>query len=152
MINYEAARKRKKKAKEKAKRIGTYKVKPAIKICDDGREVCNLKTAAGKAEYLSRIEQMAERQHWVCGCGCGNGMYVTKNSENGIFQRYSIATFDHQDGRGANGAHRDDRILRPDSDGKLIPYNRALTLNCNIRKGSKRGYDTTVTRHSEHIL
>jgi len=42
-------------------------------------------------------------------------------------------TFEHQDGRGMGGSHRDDRI---EIDGK--PYNGAAHGKCNSDKGSKR--------------
>jgi hypothetical protein len=45
----------------------------------------------------------------------------------------AVATFEHQDGRGMGGGHRDDRI---EIDGK--PYNGAACLSCNGSKGSKR--------------
>jgi hypothetical protein len=42
-------------------------------------------------------------------------------------------TFEHQDGRGAGGGHRDDRI---EIDGQW--NNAAVDPDCNISKGSKR--------------
>jgi len=43
------------------------------------------------------------------------------------------AEFDHQNGRGSGGGHRDDRIA---IDGLF--YNAALCHDCNTEKGSKR--------------
>ena len=42
-------------------------------------------------------------------------------------------TYEHSEGRGMNGGHRDDRI---EIDGK--PYNSAVHGLCNVRKGSVR--------------
>lgn len=46
-------------------------------------------------------------------------------------------TFEHVDGRGIGGGHRDDRIWLPDGD-RMIPYNLAAHVKCNMAKGSKR--------------
>lgn len=46
------------------------------------------------------------------------------------------AVFEHEDGRGFNGSHRDDRI---EIDGQ--PKNGAAHPLCNTQKGSRRGYD-----------
>src|SRR4051812_9893314 len=42
---------------------------PAVRILDDGREVCNMMTAAGKREYRRRTLEMRERQDNRC-CLC----------------------------------------------------------------------------------
>jgi len=47
--------------------------------------------------------------------------------------RQEEATFEHQDGRGHGGGHRDDRI---EIDGE--PYNSAVHGMCNVKKGSIR--------------
>lgn len=84
-----------------------------------GREVCS-PNAAGRRKYKSRTEDMYFRQHGLCSL-CGK------------FMRIEEATFEHQDGRGHGGGHRDDRI---EIDGK--PYNSVAHPFCNILKGSIR--------------
>jgi hypothetical protein len=112
---------------KKAKKIVPAKNKTSWgRIYEGGREVCDDETAAGKAEYKRRTLEMAERQNWICGCGCGQGMFKAPG------YRYS-ATFDHSAGRGFNGGHRDDRIW---IDGQ--PYNSAMTYHCNAMKASTR--------------
>jgi hypothetical protein len=96
------------------------KPKAAVNIYRDGREVCDLTTKAGYEEYKRRIEVMRIRQEKKC--------YLC-----GYFLRKDEATFDHQDGRGHGGGHRDDRI---EKDGK--PYNGAAHFRCNASKGSVR--------------
>jgi hypothetical protein len=120
----EKARTRKKKRSAKSKRIGTHRKVEAIKVYPDGREVFNLRTVEGQALYRRRVYEMAIRQDFVCG--------ICKKGE--LLNAYS-ATFEHEDGRGMNGGHRDDRIMK---DGK--PYNCAAHSWCNVKKGSKRGY------------
>lgn len=93
---------------------------PAVKVYRDGREVCNKFCKAGKLEYKFRIIAMLKRQKGLC-CLCHQPL---SDSE---------ATFEHQDGRGMNGSHRDDRIMK---DGK--PYNGAAHSDCNRKKGSRR--------------
>jgi len=90
----------------------------------DGREVCD-KSAAGKKEYNRRKEIMWRRQHGICGLKISNLCPV--------FITLAQATFEHQDGRGLGGSHRDDRV---EIDGK--PYNMASCGACNIAKGSRR--------------
>lgn len=85
----------------------------------NGRQVCT-KTAEGTREYRGRTEQMCERQQGLCSI-CGLPM------------RQDEATFEHQDGRGHGGGHRDDRI---EIDGQ--PYNSAAHGLCNVKKGSVR--------------
>jgi 5-methylcytosine-specific restriction endonuclease McrA len=72
--------------------------------------------------YRLRIEEMWRRQEYRCYI-CRRPLALT------------AATFDHQLGRGMNGAHRDDRI---EIDGR--PINAALCWACNAKKGSQRGY------------
>jgi hypothetical protein len=113
--------------KKKARKIVPARGKTSWgRIYPDLREVCDDETAAGKAEYKRRTLEMAERQNWICGCGCGQGMFKAPG------YRYS-ATFDHSAGRGFNGGHRDDRIW---IDGN--PYNSAMTYACNMKKSSVR--------------
>lgn len=85
----------------------------------NGRQVCT-QTAAGRREYVLRTEQMWERQLGLCSL-CNLPM------------RREEATYEHQDGRGIGGGHRDDRI---EIDGK--PYNSAAHGFCNCVKGSIR--------------
>jgi hypothetical protein len=92
-----------------------------VKVFPDGREVCDLKTVEGKRIYESRLGDMWVRQYGFCRI-CHKPMFLE-------------STFDHEDGRGMNGSHRDDRIVK---DGK--PYNGAVHLKCNLEKGSRRGY------------
>lgn len=92
----------------------------AVRVYPDGREVCNLLCKAGVYEYKRRIFQMWARQNERC-CICHLPLQLDK------------ATFEHQDGRGMDGAHRDDRI---EKNGHL--YNGAAHWWCNRDKGSQR--------------
>lgn len=92
----------------------------SVKTYDGGREVCNTRTRKGRIEYRSRVALMWERQDGLC-CICGQWLHLYES------------TFEHQDGRGMNGGHRDDRI---EKDGK--PYNGVAHYRCNAEKGSKR--------------
>lgn len=85
----------------------------------DGRQVC-LDTAAGKREYRWRTELMWQRQGETCAIG-------------NHFMRVEDATFDHEDGRGHGGGHRDDRI---EVNGE--PKNAALCVAHQGLKGSRR--------------
>lgn len=79
----------------------------------DGREVCQ-DNAAGRREYLSRLEQMIQRQNFRCG-KCRRR--ITR----------ATATFDHWPiKRGMGAAFRDDRILLPDGE----EINRAVHWSC----------------------
>lgn len=86
----------------------------------DGRQVVNTKIKAGADEYAARKRVMWERQGRLC-CLCK------------LYLKIGEAMFEHQDGRGMNGGHRDDRI---DKDGK--PYNGVAHPLCNSNKGSRR--------------
>lgn len=92
----------------------------ALKVFPDGREVCT-DTPQGWALYKDRIRQMVEWQNGLC-CLCAKPLRVV------------AATFEHEAGRGFNGAHRDDRIL--DNEGR--PINGAAHFSCNNSKGSRR--------------
>lgn len=83
-----------------------------------GREVCS-PTAAGVREYNRRRDELHARQKNKCAI-CGNWNLSME--------------FDHQAGRGANGGHRDDRVV--DENGNWM--NAALCTRCNTKKGSKR--------------
>lgn len=103
----------------------------AIRIKNDGREICNMLTKAGRDEYMARIRQMWERQNKRC---CLEGYIPDCPGRLAI----KDATFEHEAGRGADGGHRDDRIKLP--DGTWI--NGAAHWRCNSLKGSKRiGYN-----------
>lgn len=99
---------------------------------EDGREVCDLPTKAGRDEYESRKRKMWLRQSKRCCLekhvrGCPGRL------------RWLDAVFEHQDGRGMNGGHRDDRIERPDPDtGAMKLYNGVAHPQCNMLKGSQR--------------
>jgi len=97
-----------------------FKAEPeSIKTYLGGREVCQ-GNAAGKREYLARTVEMWERQKGLCAI-CGNWIELR------------FAEFDHQNGRGLNGAHRDDRTV---VGGNW--HNAAVHHVCNIAKASKR--------------
>lgn len=86
----------------------------------DKREVCQLTSKKGMDEYVRRKRVMWERQGKTCII-CGNPL------------AWGMAMFEHQDGRGFSGSHRDDRV---EKDGK--PYNGVAHALCNSEKGSKR--------------
>lgn len=88
----------------------------AVHTYPEGRECCT-DTAAGKREYYRRTREMAARQDEICAI---------------CLQFMVVPTFEHQDGRGFNGSHRDDRI---EIDGAW--HNAALCFTCQ-GKGSKR--------------
>lgn len=92
----------------------------AVRKYPDGREVCQ-RTRKGRQEYHERTIIMAERQHKLCGI-CWRPML------------FLDITFEHEDGRGMNGGHRDDRIV--DDNGVLV--NCAAHSWCNSEKGSRR--------------
>lgn len=92
----------------------------AVKVYPDLREVCNMKLKAGRQEYYTRTLKMLMRQGERCA--------VCVNPLNFVWME-----FDHEAGRGANGAHRDDRI---EVDGHW--QNAAVCRRCNTEKGSKR--------------
>ena len=93
-------------------------------------------TTAGRAEYFRRIRVMWERQG-----GQNAAMCCLYGKVEGCPGRlaWKDATFEHEDGRGHGGGHRDDRIEKPDpKTGEMKPYNGAAHNLCNIRKGSRR--------------
>ena len=103
------------------------KLKPvAVFVLEGGREVCNMKTCEGQDEYKRRIGDMWMRQKGRC---------CLENIIGGCPGQLALqdATFEHQDGRGMGGAHRDDRI---EIDGK--PINGSSHSRCNFIKGSRR--------------
>lgn len=95
----------------------SYELIPGGKRYRDGREVMDLKTVAGRFQYGYRLQLMVDRQHGFCAI-CMEWM--------------GFPTFEHQDGRGAGGGHRDDRI---EIDGRW--YNAAICVRCQ-GKGSVR--------------
>jgi hypothetical protein len=105
---------------KRAKPSLRYQLVNGVKIYPDGREVCDLSSHAGSVEYDNRIEAMGARQDCKC-CICRLPLFRDE------------ATFEHEDGRGAGGSRRDDRI---EKDGK--PYNGVSHYDCNAKRGSKR--------------
>ena len=98
----------------------------------DGREICNLLTKAGRDEYFRRVRLMWERQGRRCCLEKAIGDCPGK-------LRLAEATFEHQDGRGMNASHRDDRIEKPDPlTGEMTPYHGVAHPWCNSRKGGIR--------------
>ena len=75
-----------------------------VTVYRGGREVCDLKTAAGQREYESRIRQMLEWQKGIC---C---LFARLNCCPGPLL-LDDAVFEHEDGRGMGGGRRDDRVL-----------------------------------------
>jgi hypothetical protein len=105
---------------------------PAVRILKDGREICNHLTKAGRDEYHRRLREMWDRQKRICCLlghveGCPGRLHLPD------------LVFEHQDGRGSGGGHRDDRIEKPDpKTGEMKPYNGAAHAYCNLKKGSLR--------------
>lgn len=94
-----------------------------VRVHRDGREVCNMLTAAGKVEYGRRIALMAERQKNIC-CLFG----FVKECPGSLLGYHP--TFEHENGRG--GGKQDDRV---EVDGHWL--NGAAHLLCNHIKGSR---------------
>jgi hypothetical protein len=99
---------------------------PVVIVKEDGREICS-DTPEGRAEYWERTKQMANRQGWICACGCGERLDFTESP----FREGNLS-FDHEHGRGRN--RRDDRILLADGSWQ----NAAMKYLCNQIKGSRR--------------
>lgn len=95
-----------------------YPVVNGVMTYPDGREVCQMNTAAGKREYKERTRKMCIRQGFLDAI-TGQHMHTWE------------ATFDHQAGRTVG--KRDDRII---VDGEW--HNAALGLQSNMQKGSRR--------------
>ena len=108
------------------------KEQPAVKVMKDGREICNQLTKAGRDEYERRKFAMRDRQGKRC---CLEGIIPDCPG----FLAKADTTFEHEDGRGFDGAHRDDRIeiLNPKT-GKMEWINGAAHSVCNSKKGSRR--------------
>lgn len=90
-------------------------IQPGVYRYQDGREVCELKSSAGKAEYARRRGVAWLKQGGRCA----------------ICQRYILlayATSDHINPRGMGGGRRDDRQENI----------QATCFQCNSEKGSKR--------------
>lgn len=101
------------------------KVEP-VTVYDDGREVCNLRTRGGKAEYKQRTMILWARQQGYCPL-CHKRLALAE------------ATFDHQTPRGMGGGSRDDRLWRFDTGNPLgVWQNQAVHGACNGEKGSRR--------------
>lgn len=98
------------------------KVQPKFLKKNDGRVVCNLKSAAGARQYIAYLDQMWLRDNGEC-CICHK--YVN----------FVEATFEHTDLR--SGGRRDDRPEYTKPNGEGIRNGVAHGL-CNSQKGSKR--------------
>jgi hypothetical protein len=102
------------------------KLPPVIKIYPDGREVIDTNRVEGWNEYRRRVYAMLDRQRGFCClfgiCPSCTGPLCSQD-----------ATFEHQDSRGMNGSHRDDRII---VDGWWT--NGAAHHDCNQWKSSRR--------------
>jgi hypothetical protein len=112
--------------------------RPAVKVMRDGREVCDLDTAAGRREYEKRTLDLWRR---------GNGRCCLEHAAPMCYGRLlSVeATFEHEHGRGMGGGKRDDRITLP--DGRWI--NGAAHPQCNAWKGSR--YIPYNAEHNERL-
>jgi hypothetical protein len=85
----------------------------SVRVYSSGREVCQ-ENAAGRREYLRRVQSMVQRQNFRCGA-C--------NRKLSLFQ----ATFDHFPiKRRMGAAFRDDRVTDP--EGEWV--NRAVHWAC----------------------
>ena len=104
--------------------------KPAVRVFNGGREVCDQLTKAGRDEYHSRKFKMLNRQ----GGRCALQITDICKQRQGRWPKDEIQ-FDHESGRG--GGKQDDRIevMR---DGKMVPQNAAVCPWCNSAKGSRR--------------
>ncbi len=91
-------------------------------IIRHGREICNLKSAAGLREYKRRIEVMRQEQGGRCAIG-GEPLAAAD------------ATFDHEVPRGHGGGNRQDAIYDPVTG---EPINAAVCFLHNSEKGSRR--------------
>ncbi len=100
-----------------------------VKVLRDGREVCNQFTSTGRREYRKRTEEMAARKNQIC-CLFEHSPVC---HPRGLLMGY-VPTFEHENGRGMGGGHRDDRIVLPDGRWQ----NGAAHAQCNIWKGSRR--------------
>jgi hypothetical protein len=98
----------------------------ALLVFPDGREVCNLDTAAGTRLYVARIQEMAIRQD--CRCCLESYAPACPGSLS-----LNHATLEHEHGRGSGGSKRDDRTVLP--NGTWI--NGAAHRACNSWKGSR---------------
>lgn len=91
------------------------KKREPVKTMRSGRQVCDLKTSAGKKEYKARLTLAWTKQKGRCAL-CGLPVALEE------------ATNDHRVPRGLGGGSRDDRIENL----------QAAHLICNTQKGSKR--------------
>jgi 5-methylcytosine-specific restriction endonuclease McrA len=96
------------KPKKRKKHVG-------VKVLRDGREVCNLKTEAGRREYAIRRAAAWAMRFGFCAI-CEKPVPLEE------------ATVDHILPRGMGGGKRDDRL------GNLQPAH----WKCNVQKGSRR--------------
>lgn len=101
------------------------------------RMICNQDTAEGRRKYDHLRECLWRRQKGVCLI-CRIRMVLI------------ASTFDHEHGRGFGGSNRDDRIYVRDANGRLKWQNAALCVDCNTKKGSKRGYPSTIPERDRY--
>jgi hypothetical protein len=92
----------------------------------DGREILNLQTKRGRAEYDRRTKAMWDRQ----GQRCALVIHLFCKENRGKWQPWEIF-FDHELLRGVS--RQDDRI---EVDGK--PLNHAVCGWCNSQRGSQK--------------
>lgn len=115
--------------------------KLAVRVMKDGREICDLTTQAGKEEYNRRKMAMWVRQGNRC---CFAVRLIPSDECIGVtYLPKLFVTFEHDEGRGSGGGHRDDRIAIEVTDKKTgkkkwININGASCPYCNARKGSVR--------------
>ena len=98
-----------------------------VKVMADGREICNQYITTGRKAYRKRIEIGWSRQNGRC---CLEGHCPTCRGALNLEE----ATLEHENGRGMNGGHRDDRMVLPDGRWQ----NGAAHSLCNVWKGSRR--------------
>jgi 5-methylcytosine-specific restriction endonuclease McrA len=106
--------------------------KPPIRIFKGGREICRMISKEGRDIYAARRKQCWERQNGICY------LQITEQcKKKGGRLALSMATLDHENGRG--GGKRDDRVEIPDpkNHGKMIWQHGAACMECNIKKGSR---------------
>lgn len=101
------------------------KAPEAVRVFRDNREVCNLLCKSGRDEYERRKRLMWERQLKTCIL-CSQPL------------AWKDTTFEHQDGRGFGGGHRNDAVTKNGA-----PYNGVSHGWCNAKRGSKRTWVDT---------
>jgi hypothetical protein len=103
------------------------RVKSAVRVFADGREVCDLTIKSGREEYRSRVKKMLSWQNGTCGLQINEQCKARRGRLS-----FEEAQFDHEVPRGMGGAKRDDRI---EIGGKRV--SRAVCPWCNCLRGSR---------------